>query len=143
MAINCLAQSAAKTEPVGMQNQKESTNRVMFVRKTTNDLATISDHAYFKLQTFKVLHYFELSYVLKHLGRLLDPRYFHSSATSVLLNLPQQLYRLPLDCYTTSISAPTRLIPLHVFEVSFCFMVRFQIYTKYEASVHYSPFSYF
>ena len=47
------------------------------------------------------------------------------------LNLPQQRYRLPLDCYTTSISATTHLITLHVFEIS-----------KYEASVHYSPFSY-
>jgi len=47
-----------------------------------------------------------------------------------------------LDCYTTSISAPTRLVTLHVFEVSFYFMARFQNYTRYEASVHYSPFSY-
>ena len=58
------------------------------------------------------------------------------------LNLPQQRYRFPLDCYATSISATTHLITLHVFEILFCFMVRFQNYTKYEASVHYTPFSY-
>ena len=56
--------------------------------------------------------------------------------------LPRRQYRLPVDCYTTSISARMCLITLHVFEVLFCFMVRFQNLTKYEASVHYSPFSY-
>ena len=45
-------------------------------------------------------------------------------------------------CYTTSISAPTRLISLHVFEISFCFMVQFQNHTRCKAPVHYSPFSY-
>ena len=47
------------------------------------------------------------------------------------------------DGYTTSISATTHLITLHVFEISFFrFMVRFQNYTRCKAPVHYSPFSY-
>jgi len=48
-----------------------------------------------------------------------------------------------LDCYTTSISAPDRTI------TNACFLkfrpvslYDLKKYTKYEASVHYSPFSY-
>ena len=54
----------------------------------------------------------------------------------------KQRCRLPLDCYTTSISAPMHLITLHVFEISFCFMVHFQNYTRCKAPVDYWPFSY-
>ena len=46
------------------------------------------------------------------------------------------------DCYTPSISATMHRITLHVFEISFCFMVWFQNYTRCKAPVHYLPFSY-
>ena len=46
------------------------------------------------------------------------------------------------DCYTTSISAPMHRLTLHIFEISFCFMIQLQNYTKYEAPVNYLPFSY-
>ena len=39
-------------------------------------------------------------------------------------NLPWRRYRLPVTCYTTSISATNHIITLHVFCIPFCFIVR-------------------
>ena len=57
--------------------------------------------------------------------------------------LPRRRYHLPVDCYTTSISATDCAI------TNACFLkfrpvslYNLKNYTKYEASVHYSPFSY-
>ena len=56
--------------------------------------------------------------------------------------LPRRRYRLPVDCYTTSITATHHTITYMFLKFRPVSLYDLKDYTKYEASVHCSPFSY-